>query len=215
MFEKKKILLSTAYLAPIQYYSKFYLPGAVYIEKHENYIKQTYRNRCIIYGANGSVTLSIPVIRGSFHKTHILDLKIDYATRWQDMHFRSIESAYKSSPFFEFYIDDLIPFYQSKTKFLFDFNKKIHEVILNFLDIKQEILYTEEFVNPSLAGPWDYRMNINPKSDFEDPFFNCFEYTQVFKARHGFIPNLSIIDLLFNLGPGASGYLRSSVIKSV
>ncbi len=212
MVEKKRILLSTAYLAPIQHYSKFFLPGSVYIEKHENFIKQTYRNRCIIYGANGPVVLSIPVIRGSFHKVFIRDLKIDYATSWQNMHFRSIESAYKSSPFYEFYIDDLRSFYTSKIRFLFDYNRKIQEIILDFLDVEQEILYTDEFVNPSVAGLWDYREKINPKKVIDDPHFKCLEYTQVFSSKHGFIPNLSIIDLLFNLGPATSDYLRSSVM---
>lgn len=212
MVEKKRILLSTAYLAPVQYYSKFFLSGTVYIEKHENFIKQTYRNRCIIYGANGPVVLSIPVIRGSFHKVFIRDLEIDYTTRWQNMHFRSIESAYKSSPFYEFYIDDLRPSYTSKIRFLFDFNNKIQEIVLHFLDIEQEIFYTNEFVNPSVAGFWDYRDKINPKKSINDPHFNCVEYPQVFGTKHGFIPNLSIIDLLFNLGPGASYYLRSSVM---
>ncbi len=93
-----------------------------------------------------------------------------------------------------------------------ELNKKIQEIILGFLDIEQEILYTDEFVNPSLAGLWDYRDKINPKKVIDDPHFKCLEYTQVFSSKHGFIPNLSIIDLLFNLGPGSSEYLRSSVM---
>lgn len=211
MPQKEPVVISTAYLGPISYYSKFFMANPVIIEKNENYLKQSYRNRCIIAGANGPLTLVIPVKRGSFHKISIKELKIDYKTNWQTNHIRSIISSYKSSPFFEFYIDDLIPFYQQKTRFLIDYNTNLMKTMLKLLEINQELSFTKTYIKEYPSTELDYREKLHPKSSYKDPFFKSMEYTQVFEQKHGFISNLSIIDLLFNLGPESADFLRKSV----
>ena len=212
MPEKKSVVLSTTYLGPIYYYSRFFLPYPVLIEKNENYLKQSYRNRCIIYGANGPLTLVVPVQRGSFHKTAINELEIDYDTNWQANHWRSIISSYKSAPFFEFYIDDLIPCYQQKIRYLIDYNTSLMKIFLGHLDIKQEFSFTKSFKNQYPSKLLDFREKIHPKRSFRDPNFKNLEYSQVFSPKHGFIPNLSILDLLFNLGPDSVEFLKKSII---
>jgi len=212
MPEKASIILSTTYLGPIYYYSRFFLSYPVLIEKHENYLKQSYRNRCIIYGANGPLTLVVPVQRGSFHKTAINELEIDYDTNWQTNHWRSIISSYKSAPFSEFYIDDLIPFYQQKFRYLIDYNTSLMKIFLGHLDIKQGFSFTKSFKNQYPSKLLDFREKIHPKRYFRDPLFKNLEYPQVFSPKHGFIPNLSILDLLFNLGPDSVEFLKKSII---
>jgi len=214
MSEKESVILSTTYLGPVCYYSRFFLSYPVLIEKHENYLKQSYRNRCLIYGANGPLTLVVPVQRGSFHKTAINKLEIDYDTDWQANHWRSIISSYKSAPFFEFYIDDLIPYYQQKFRFLIDYNTSLMKVFLCHLEIKQGFSFTKSFIKQYSSKLLDFREKIHPKISFRDPFFKNLEYTQVFSPKHGFIPNLSILDLLFNLGPGSAEFLQKSIITT-
>ncbi|MBI9052726.1 MAG: WbqC family protein [Bacteroidales bacterium] len=205
----KKILLSTAYLAPIQYFTKLLKYDSVIIEAHENFIKQTYRNRCIIYGANGDLSLSIPVSKNK-KKVIIKDLMIDYSTNWKKLHLKSIESAYKSSPYFEFYFDEIRPFFEKNYKFLFDFNTLIQEVILEQLEIETQINYSDNyFFSNDLDEIDDFREKILPKKKILDNEFYIHKYNQVFSDKHGFKPNLSIIDLLFNEGPNAINLLRS------
>ena len=171
MPEKASIILSTTYLGPIYYYSRFFLPYPVFIEKHENYLKQSYRNRCLIYGANGPLTLIVPVQQGSFHKTAIKELEIDYDTKWQANHWRSITSSYKSAPFFEFYIDDLIPFYQQRFRYLIDFNTSLMKIFLGHLDIKQEFSFTKSFKKQYPSKMLDFREKIHHKKSFRESWF--------------------------------------------
>src|SRR4030042_7218206 len=110
----RSVLLSTTYLGPVQYFTKFLLYDEIWLETHEHYTRQTYRNRFNIFGANGKLALTVPVLTGDKHKTLITDLRIDYTKSWQKLHSKGIESAYRSSPFYEFYIDDFIPFYSKK-----------------------------------------------------------------------------------------------------
>ena len=201
-----KVLLSTAYLAPVQYFTKLLKYNNISIEAHENFIKQTYRNRCNIYGANGILSLSIPVKKDA-HKIVIKDLLIDYSTNWRKLHWKSIESAYSSSPFFEYYADDFIPFYRKKYKYLLEFNHEIQEMIIGNLEIEVNINYTKEyqFANDLLID--DFREKIHPKKNISDKDFKIQKYNQVFIDKHGFIPNLSILDLLFNEGTNAINLL--------
>jgi WbqC-like protein len=198
----KKIILTTAYLAPVQYFTKFVEYDKVIIEAHENFIKQTYRNRCKLYGANGELSLIIPV-KKSNSKTKIKELLIDYDTNWRKLHWKSIESAYNSSPFFEYYIDDFLPFFTKKYKYLFDFNTELLNMILEILDISTKIEFTDTFFNNEYEMD-DFRELIHPKKGGLDQNFKVIEYTQVFQSKYGFIPNLSIIDLIFNEGPNSS-----------
>ena len=138
-----KILLSTAYFAPIQYYSRFVSHSEVYIEQYEHFNKQTYRNRCLILGGNGVISLIVPVVKGRGQKILIKDLKVAYDMDWQRNHWRTIFSAYNSSPYFEYYQDVVIPFFQKKEKYMLDLNMSIHQTICELLEIENSSKLTE------------------------------------------------------------------------
>ena len=210
-----KAILSTSYLGPVQYYSRFLLYREVWVEQWENYQKQSYRNRCYIYGANGKQCLVIPVSVNSDKKTPIRDVTIDYSKPWQKIHWKSIESAYRLSPCFEFYEDELSGFYEkgSRFKYLFDWNTGLMEVILDFLGIPANLTLTSMY-EKGQASRADYRESIHPKERLSrpDPHFHSIPYSQVFDSKYGFLPNLSIIDLLFNEGGHARDVLEEGLI---
>jgi hypothetical protein len=192
------ICLSTAYLAPVEYYAQIANADTVLLEGCDYYQKQTYRNRCRIAAANGSISLTIPVERGCEEKILIRDVRISEHSDWQLNHWRSIESAYNSTPFFEYYKDDLLPFYEKKWIFLFDLNQQIQVKLMELLDLNKFIQVTQEYKNKMDSDILDLRETIHPKK--ENQLFNCKPYYQVFEQKFNFQPNLSIIDLLFNMG---------------
>jgi hypothetical protein len=209
MIKEKTIILPSVYFGPVQYFSKILVGEQIVIEQYDTYSKQTYRNRCIIMSANGILSLSIPVKKIHGNRTKMKDILIDYDTSWQKDHERGIVSAYRSSPFFEFYFDDYSWVFSSRHKFLFDLNLKLTEVILSQLQIKNSLDVSKEYID--LHPENDLREVIHPKRSLtSDLNFKAKEYVQVFSSRHGFFPNLSIIDLLFNMGPEAKGILRQS-----
>ncbi len=204
----EQVFLSTAYLAPIQYYTKLFAADQVWLEACDNYIKQTYRNRCTIAAANGPLTLSIPIVKPDTHKCLTRDIQISDHGNWRHLHWNAISSAYNSSPYFEYYVDEFAPFYEGKHTYLTDFNEELRELICSLLDITPVISKTTAYAEPFEN---DYRSIIHPKHVDADPQFNPQPYYQVFKEKFGFIPNLSIIDLLFNKGPESVLILRDSV----
>lgn len=208
----ESVILNTTYLGPIQFYARLMRSDAVFIEQFDSYQKQTYRNRCSILGANGVLDLTIPVVKNSGKKTLVKDVRIDYATRWQNNHWRSIFSAYNSSPFFEYYESDFVPFYEKKYPFLIDFNMELQQVIAKALELETTVQLTTDYL-PVFNGA-DLRGAITPKQDQAKPALNfyAYPYTQTFSEKYGFVPNLSIIDLLFNTGPEAEMVLGKSVI---
>jgi hypothetical protein len=212
MKDEMIILLSTAYLPSIQYISKLLLPGTVLLENDENYLKQTYRNRCYIAGPNGMQSLSVPVEKGSFHKVHIRDIRIDWSVPWDTLHLRTFNTAYRSSPFYEYYIDDLKEVYRQKPRFLFDLNLLLLRLLMETLGIDREISTTGNYYS---AAPedhvLDYRESIHPKKKPPDALYHPVVYHQVFDDRYGFVENLSTIDLLFNEGPDSVMVLRRSI----
>ncbi|MDD4921137.1 MAG: WbqC family protein [Bacteroidales bacterium] len=204
-------IFSTAYFAPIPYFVHFRESTNPVIESCEHYIKQTYRNRCMIATANGLMSLSLPIDKSNSEKTAIRDIKISEHGHWQHLHWNSIESAYNSSPFFEYYADDLRPFFERKPGFLFDFNEEIRLKIGELLDLSVEAEHSTEYIREELLpeGWHDFREIIHPKKILAevDPGFTPKPYYQVFNHKYGFQPNLSIMDLLFNMGPESILYL--------
>ncbi len=195
------MLLSTAYLPPVEYFQKIISVENFLIEKNEYFVKQTYRNRCAIFGANGVQTLSIPLIN-EHAKTLITEKRISYKENWQKLHWRSITSAYANSPYFIYYSDELKVFYERKYDFLFEYNTELLKVLLKLTKMEAEIKFAVTFEKHVEN---DFRNTIIPKNKIEETNFK--PYTQVFSDRHGFKPNLSIIDLLFNIGPEAGEFL--------
>lgn len=207
-YPMNKILLSSAYLGPIQYYSKIAQADQIIIEQYDSYQKQTYRNRCRVLAANGVSDLVIPVVKKSGEKTMMKDVEIDYATFWQNKHWRTIVSAYNSSPFFEYYSDDFLPFFEKKWKYLIDFNSELNALILELLEIETTCNYTKEFIKHFEGS--DFRTVISPKERFADEGFVAVKYTQTFDEKYEFKPNLSVIDLLFNVGPESLSVLEET-----
>ena len=223
-------LLSTTYFGPIQWYQKLNRYDLCVIEQFDNFQKQTYRNRCRIATANGSQVLTVPVERTE-GKCLMRDVRISDHGAWRHLHWNALQSAYGESPFFEFYADDLHPFFERRWTFLLDFNMDITNKLCELLDIHPRLSLTTNYL-PSTAGekeksfgkeektlgedekspeemePFiDFREAIHPKHPLPDADFAPRPYYQQHAPRHGFQPNLSILDLLFNEGNEAIFFL--------
>ena len=205
------VLLSTAYFAPLPFYAAVTRSAEIYIEQFENYTKQTFRNRCEILGANGRISLIVPVVKSRSPKILIKDLKISYDVNWQRNHWHTIFSAYGSSPYFDYFKDDIFPFFEMKEKFLLDYNLKIHDTICELLEIENNTILTSDFENIP-EDVKNLREVISPKNKLLNRQFQTEEYTQVFSEKTSFIPNLSILDLLFNEGPNSLTVLENCII---
>lgn len=230
----KTALLSSTYFGPVQWYQKLHRFDCCLIERYDHFVKQTYRNRCVISTTFGLQTLSVPVERSEQPKCLMKDVRISDHDHWRHRHWNALMSAYGESPFFEFYADDLLPFFEKKWTFLFDFNLAITHKICELLDIHPNLRLTDAYAD-GLASPLarsssdcsmlldtdmdgkrgteqrvnaadnpfhliDYRDAIHPKHPSPDPDFVPQLYYQVFTQKPNFLPNLSILDLLFNEG---------------
>ena len=184
------ILLSTTYFGPVQWYQQLHRAENVKIERWENFQKQTFRNRCLISAANGVQALTVPVKHGD--TMLIKDLRISDHGNWRHLHWNAIQSAYGKSPFFDYYEDDLRPFFEQRWDYLLDFNEAIRQKVCELIDIQPHVGYTESFMQP----PSEQEDRFEPK-----------KYYQVYQQKHGFLPNLSILDLLLNMGPESIFYL--------
>jgi len=249
------VLLSSTYFGPIQWYQKLCRAEHAWIERCESFQKQTYRNRCLIATTQGVQALTVPIVserpRGvSEGLSLITSVRISDHGNWRHLHWNALQSAYGESPFFEYYEDDLRPFFEPRWEYLFDFNEAIRQKMCELLDIHPNVSFTRGFA-PSATGEaplsqnealfeknealfekkealfekkeaglensstalccgdavvpapslYDYRSAIAPKHAAADPAFQPRRYYQVYEAKHGFLPNLSIVDLLCNMGP--------------
>ena len=197
------VLLSTAYFPPAEYFARIADAEAVLIEKEENYLKQSYRNRCYLLSASGPQSLTVPVYLGSIHKTPVKDIRIDYSKRWQQVHLGALVSAYGSSPFFLYYYEAIEKIILRSPEFLLDLNMELLISVIKMINLEAEITYTTEFI-PDIGAENDFRYRISPKkkSDYQTK-----TYTRVFNTEEGSYWRLSIIDLLFNMGPDTISYL--------
>ena len=208
----KTAILSSAYFAPVQWYQKLNRYENIVIEQHDNFIKQTYRNRCVIATTQGLQALTIPVERPSdarLDKTQLKNICISDHGNWRHLHWKALLSAYGESPFFEYYADDIHPFYEKKYKFLLDFNMEINAKMMELLDIeKSSLSLSNEYSSyEGDSDTVDFREVIRPKHPGEDKEWQPKKYYQVYQQKFGFQPNLSILDLLFNEGNEAVYYL--------
>ena len=198
-----KVLLSTTYFGPVQWYQKLHRAEYIEIEQWESFQKQTYRNRCLIATTNGIQPLTVPIERNNSQL--LKDIRISDHGNWRRLHWNALQSAYGESPFFEYYQDDIHPFFEKRWTFLLDFNEEIRARMCELIDIEPHVSYTSAFVADTNIP--DFRSAINPKHPAPDPDFTPKPYYQVYQPKHGFLPNLSILDLLFNLGPESIFYL--------
>ncbi len=202
----EKAVIHPGYFFPIDLFAVYVNAEEILLENHDNYQKQTYRNRQYIYGANGKLLLNIPIDNTERRKgkEKYKEVKIENDYSWQRTHWRSLKSAYLSSPFFEFYQDDLQELYEKKFTYLIDFNHACRSVLNACLQIDKSEKFTTEFSTVYQDHIFDARELIKAKrkSAVDLPV-----YDQVFQEKHGFISNLSVLDLLFNKGPESLSYL--------
>ena len=211
--KNKVAILSTAYLPPINYFTKLMMYDEIIIDPIEHYQKQSYRNRCTIYGANGELTLSIPLQHNQPEHTAVKEMKIANDYDWQKRHWRSLESAYRCSPFFEFYEDYFMEFYTVKYDSLLHFNTELLHKIIGLMKLEVNITNALEYIPDYGSQADDFRQIIHPKSKHTKPdaAFNSVRYIQVFESKHGFKENLSMVDLLFCQGRNALDVLKASI----
>lgn len=198
------IVTELQYFPPVSFIAALYRESYVYFDIYEAYRKMSFRNRCIITGAQGMITLSVPIKNGRNQRLPVHGVLIMEKDRWQQQHFKSIQSAYSRSPFFEFYRDALYWLYQQPVEKLVDWNLLCLNWVKEKLDWPMEIRFTESLLPYQSAGIDDQRNRVLPKN-YQN--WNPLRYRQVFEERTGFIPNLSILDLILNTGPTASDLL--------
>ena len=191
-------LLSSTYFGPVQWYQKLQRYDHVLIEQCDSYQKQTYRNRCLIAATQGVQALTVPV------STDGDKVRISDHGNWRHLHWQALQSAYGDSPFFEYYEDDLRPFFTERWELLYDYNEAIRQTMCSLLDIHPQVALTTDYV---AQADNDFRNVIVPKHPLPDADFHPRPYYQVYEQKHGFLPNLSVLDLLFNMGPESIYYL--------
>ena len=203
------VLIHPTYFPNIAHFVAMLKADDIVFEVCDNYQKQTYRNRASIYGANGKLDLNIPVVYSQKNRQCYKDVKIFNTENWQTQHLKSLESAYRTSPFFEFYIDDLMPLFTMETDTVMDFNFKCIELVFECLQLPFKYTVTQTFELDSIHN-MDARPFANSRKETPQDFKS---YAQVFDNKHGFLDNLSILDVLFNEGPNTELYLKSQSIN--
>lgn len=199
----QNILLPVFYLPPISWFSVFLDPeNTVVFEQYESFPKQTFRNRTNIYGANGKLSLIIPINHTG--KRIMKDIEISYRENWLALHWKSIKTAYQSSPYFEFYEDKFKELYEVKEKYLLDFNIKSIETVQKILKTEKAQSLNEEYIK--IPEEINFREHFSAKTPSQ---FEMEEYYQTFTDKHGFLKDLSILDLICNKGPESLTYIKN------
>ena len=204
----KSLLIDIQYFGTINCINALFQSSNIIIEQYESFQKMSFRNRCVVAGSNGVINLSIPLEKGRGQKELIKDVRISHSANWRQQHLRTIESCYNRSPFFEFYRDGVWGLLEKPEVFLLDQNLKILEWLKKVFKYKGTISVTEEYLKNYPEEIIDQRNVFLPKNQFTEPF--AIRYTQVFEDRIGFVPNLSILDLLFCTGPEAISLLADN-----
>lgn len=199
-------VLPIFYLPPISWFSEFLKGDQVLLEQYENFPKQTYRNRANIYGANGKLSLIIPIAHSGVRV--MKDIKISYAENWQNLHWKSLKTAYQTSPYFEYYEDKIAQFYQCKEPFLVDYNLYLLEILKSILKTNQSFVLSQVYQKE--YDVCDFRNSFSAKEKTE---YLCDEYYQTFSDKLGFIDDLSIIDLICHKGPESLNYIKQILKK--
>ena len=202
------ILAHSLYLAPIPLYVQLYAADALLVDDVSPFVKQTYRSRAVIATENGSQQLTIPVVHDGGKMT-MRDVRISEHGNWRHQHWNAIVSAYRKSPFFEYYANDFAHFYEERDGFLLDFNLRLHGVVSELLGLDRGVKFLSDEVADAAV---DLRRIAEPKALEAFDGVMLQPYYQVFAQRNGFIPSLSIADLLFNMGPEGLLVLRDSVL---
>lgn len=197
-----RLYLSTAYWAPVSYFTAMYRHRGAVVEQYDSYIKQTYRNRCKIVAAQGVQLLTVPVEKPASPQTPMRDIRISDHGNWRHLHASAIASAYGSSPFYEYYADDINRFYDRRYDFLLDYNMAQIDCVCSWLGLTLDVVRSEKYLTPSTEIVTDLREVIHPKHPDESRIAEYLPkpYYQVFSAKHGFISDASILDLLCNMG---------------
>ena len=209
----ESVLTHPLYLAPVPLYARLYAADALVIDDVSPFVKQTYRSRAVIAAESGAQQLTIPVVHDG-GRVAMRDVRISEHGNWRHQHWNAIVSAYRKSPFFEYYADDFAHFYEEKDGFLMDFNLRLHGVVSELLGLERGV----EFLSArdvDAAAVSDLRNIAEPKVLASMQGVSELPYYQVFAQRNGFIPSLSIVDLLFNTGPEGLLVLRDSVLPTV
>lgn len=203
------VLLYPTYFPSISHYAALIQAQEVVFEVEDNFQKQTNRNRMYIYSPNGIQLLNIPVKHSKTGHQKTKDIQIESNFNWQKQHFKSLEAAYRTSPFFEYFEDDILPVFEKKHTFLMDLNFEVFEMVNRCLGVEIPYQKTQEYFH-EVENCIDLRILANGKKDITA----CEPYTQVFDNKHGFINNLSILDLLFNEGRLALDYLKNQKLPA-
>lgn len=201
-------LIHPTYFPNIAHFASILKADTVHFEVCDNYQKQSYRNRTEIYGPNGKLTLTVPVSYTQKNRQLYKDVQIANETNWQQQHLKSLQAAYSMSPFFEYYIDDFMPLFEKPFHYILDFNLNCFEVLKGSLQLNLSPVLTEKF-EKTPVGEIDLRHLVNRNYVVN----KSKSYTQVFTQKHGFISNLSILDLLFNEGPNTELYLKNESLS--
>lgn len=202
------VLIESQYLPPVAFFSAVSRAGAIVIERHEHYVKQSYRNRCQLVGANGRLDLTVPLVHAR-SKMCIADVMIDYGQKWVNNHWRTIQSAYGKAPYFEYYADDFHDILHSKPALLIELNMRLLSMCLKALRFDMPVAGTLSYTKTAENGVLDLRNVIDVKNPSGmTTFFTPVPYAQVFGSS--FVENASIIDLIFCVGPEAARTVKNS-----